>query len=155
MLQHHELNSRRLLFWGCTSCLKMPQSEKLLLGKLMGWSITEISRSVRKMYSRPQHQSEAERLRLYLMPAVDLDEATFEVFANYVEELQSIGVLLQSEALQDTLNGYPQNMEAAIQAVLEYVDRLREKDQAFQDQYHATNCLTKALREGWQPHRQN
>lgn len=77
------------------------------------------------------------------------------MFADYVEELQSIGVLLESEALQDTLNGYPQNMEAAIQAVLQYADRLREKDQALKDQYHATNCLTKALREGWQPHRRN
>ncbi|GEM_PF-6524968 len=120
----------------------------------MRWSIAEISRTARKL-SRPQPQSEAERLRLELMPAVDLDEETFEVFAKYVEELQSIGVLLESEALQDTLNGYPQNIEAAIEAVLEYADRLREKDQALKDQYHATNCLTKALREGWQPHRRN
>jgi hypothetical protein len=120
----------------------------------MNWNIAEISRTARKFY-HAQHQSEAERLRLELMPAVDLDEATFAVFADYVEELQSIGVLLESEALQDTLNGYPQNIEAAIEAVLEYVDRLHEKDQAFQDRYHATNCLTKALREGWQPSRQN
>ena len=119
----------------------------------MGWSIAEISRGVRKFYNR--EPSEAERLRLNLMPAVDLDEATFEVFAEYVEELQAIGVLLENEALQDTLNGYPQNIEAAIEAVLQYADRLREKNQAFQDQYHATRCLTKALREGWEPHRRN
>jgi len=116
----------------------------------MKWSIAEISRTARKFY-HPQPQSKVERLRLELMPAIDLDDETFEVFADYVEELQSIGVLLESEALQDTLNGYPQNIEAAIEAVLEYADRLREKDQAFQDQYHATRCLVKALREGWQP----
>lgn len=82
-----------------------------------------------------------------------MNDATFEVFVEYVEELQAIGVLLENEALQDTLNGYPQNIEAAIEAVLEYADRLREKDRALKDQYHATNCLVKALREGWQPHR--
>lgn len=120
----------------------------------MNWNIAEISRTARKFY-QAQHQSESERLRLELMPSVDLDDETFEVFADYVEELQSIGVLLESETLQDTLNGYPQNIEAAIEAVLEYADRLHEKNQAFQDQYHATRCLTKALREGWEPHRRN
>jgi hypothetical protein len=43
-------------------------------------------------------------------------------------------------------------MEAAIQAVLEYAQILRQKHQDFQDQYHATNCLAKALQEGWKPH---
>ncbi len=40
-------------------------------------------------------------------------------------------------------------LEAAIQAVLEYAQILRQKHQDFLDQYHATNCLTKVLREGW------
>jgi hypothetical protein len=43
-------------------------------------------------------------------------------------------------------------MEAAIQAVLEYAEILKQKHQDFQDQYHVTNCLAKALREGWKPH---
>lgn len=42
-------------------------------------------------------------------------------------------------------------MEGAIQAVLEYAEFLQQKQQDFLDQYHATNCLTKALREGWRP----
>lgn len=102
-----------------------------------------------------QPKSEAERIRLELMPAVDLDEEQFEVFCDYVEELQRIGVLFEDEYLQDAINGNPQNLEAAIQAVLEYADRLREKHQAFEDKYHSTNCLKKALEEGWRPHKQN
>lgn len=43
-------------------------------------------------------------------------------------------------------------MEAAIQSVSEYAQVLRQKHQAFLDQYHATNCLIKALREGWKPY---
>ncbi|MDX2097985.1 MAG: hypothetical protein SFW36_09435 [Leptolyngbyaceae cyanobacterium bins.59] len=90
-----------------------------------------------------------------LMPWVELDEDQLEVFAAYVEELRSIGVILEDERFQEALNGNPQNMEAAIQAVLEYGDRLREKHEAFEDQYHATHCLTKALHEGWKPNHSN
>lgn len=86
------------------------------------------------------------------MPDVDLDEAQLELFAQYVTALKGIGVNLQDERLRDTLNAYPDNMEAAIQTVLEYAQILRQKHQDFLDQYHATNCLTKALRKGWKPH---
>ncbi len=114
----------------------------------MSYRIHEISQTVRRLY-RPK--SEVERIRDSLMPEVDLDESQLEVFAEYILALINIGVNLEDDRLRDTFNAYPENMEAAIQAVLEYADHLRQKHQNFQDQYHATNCLTKALKEGWKP----
>lgn len=90
-------------------------------------------------------------MRDRFMPGVDLDEDQLELFAQYVTALQGIGVNLQDERLQDALNAYPANMEAAIQAVLAYAQNLQQKYQDFLDQYHSTNCLTKALRESWKP----
>ncbi len=82
------------------------------------------------------------------MPDVDLNEAQLKLFAQYITALKGIGVH-QDERLRDTLNVHPDNIKATIQAVLAYVQILRQKHQGFLDQYHATNCLTKALREGW------
>ncbi|MDX2097016.1 MAG: hypothetical protein SFW36_04505 [Leptolyngbyaceae cyanobacterium bins.59] len=115
--------------------------------------IRDISKTVKEFSQEPP--SAAEQLRNELMPWVDLDEDQLEVFVAYVEELRSIGVVLQDERLQEALNGNPQNIEPAIQAVLEYGDRLREKHEAFEDQYHATHCLIKALHEGWKPNHAN
>jgi hypothetical protein len=67
------------------------------------------------------------------MPEVDLDESQLELFAEYVVALEDIGINLQDERLQDTLNAHPENMESAIQAVLEYAENLRKKHQDFQD----------------------
>lgn len=115
----------------------------------MFYRIEEINHLVRQVY---HPKSRAAVIRDELMPNVDLDEAQLELFAQYITALEGIGVNLQDERLQDTLNAYPDNMEAAIQAVLEYAQVLRQKHQDFLDQYHATNCLAKALREGWKPH---
>jgi len=115
----------------------------------MSYRIQEIDRTVREAY---YPKSRAVAIRDALMPNVDLDEAQLELFAQYVAALEGIGVNIQDERLQDTLNAYPDNMEAAIQAVLEYAQILQQKHQDFLDQYHATNCLTKALREGWRPY---
>lgn len=115
----------------------------------MSYRIQEIDRAVREAYYL---KSRAAAIRDRLMPDLDLDEAQLELFAQYVAALEGIEVNFQDESLQDTLNAYPDNMEAAIQAVLEYAQVLRQKHQDFLDQYHATNCLTKALREGWKPH---
>lgn len=115
----------------------------------MSYRIHEINCTVRKAY---YPKSRTAVIRDELMSNVDLDEAQLELFAQYVTALEIIGVNLQDERLQDTLNAYPDNMEAAIQAVLEYAQILLKKHQDFLDQYHATTCLTKALREGWQPH---
>jgi hypothetical protein len=115
----------------------------------MSYRIHEIDRTVREL----QHsKSRAEEIRDELMPDVDLDESQLESFAQYVIALEGIGVNLQDDRLRDTLNAYPDNMEAAIQAVLEYAEILKEKHQDLQDRYHVTNCLAKALREGWKPH---
>ncbi|KJH69639.1 hypothetical protein [Aliterella atlantica] len=114
----------------------------------MSYRIQEIDRIVREAYCS---KSPAIEMRDRFMPNVDLDEEQLELFAQYVAALQGIGINLQDERLQDALNAYPYNMEAAIQAVLEYAQVLQQKHQDFQDQYHATNCLTKALREGWKP----
>ncbi len=92
------------------------------------------------------------RIRDQFMPDVDLDAAYLELFAQYITALEGIGVNIQDECLRDTLNAYPDHMEAALQAVLEYAQVLRQKHQDFLQQYHATNCLTKALREGWKPY---
>lgn len=115
----------------------------------MPYRIHEIDRTVRQAYCP---KSPAAEIRDQFMPDVDLDEAQLELFAQYITALEGIGVNIQDEYLRDTLNAYPDNMEAAIQTVLEYAQILRQKHQDFLDQYHATNCLTKALREGWKPH---
>ncbi|URD53554.1 hypothetical protein [Chroococcidiopsis sp. CCNUC1] len=115
----------------------------------MSYRIHEIDRTVRELY---HPKSRAAEIRDELMPDVDLDESQLELFAQYVTALEGIGVNLQDDRLRDTLNAYPDNMEAAIQAVLEYAQVLKQKHQDFQDQYHATNCLAKALQEGWKPH---
>lgn len=115
----------------------------------MSYRIHEINCAVREAY---YPKSRAAVIRNQLMPNVDLDEAQLELFAQYVTALEGIGVNIEDERLQNTLNAYPDNMEAAIQAVLEYAQILRQKHQDFLDFYHATNCLTKALREGWKPH---
>lgn len=114
----------------------------------MSYRIHEIDRVIRETY---HPKSRAAEIRAQFMPDVDLDEEQLELFAQYVTALQGIGVNIQDERLQDTINAYPDNMEAAIQTVLEYAQILRQKHQDFLDQYHATNCLTKALREGWKP----
>lgn len=82
----------------------------------MFYRIHEINCTVREAYY-PKPRTAA--IRDELMPNVDLDEAQLELFAQYVTALEGIGVNLQDERLQDTLNAYPDNMEAAIQAVLE------------------------------------
>ncbi len=115
----------------------------------MSYRIHEINCVVREAY---YPKSRAAEIREVLMPDIDLDEAQLELFAQYITALEGIEVNIQDEHLQDTINAYPNNMEAAIQAVLEYAQVLRQKHQDFLDQYHATNCLTKALREGWKPH---
>lgn len=115
----------------------------------MSYRIHEIDRTVRQAYCP---KSPAVEIRDQFMPDVDLDEAQLELFAQYITALQGIGVNFQDERLRDALNAYPDNMEAAIQTVLEYAQILRHSRQDFLDQYHATNCLTKALREGWKPY---
>jgi len=114
----------------------------------MSYRIHEISRAIRELY---HPKSRAEEIRDELMPDVDLDEYKLELFAQYVTVLEGLGVNLKDERLRDTINAYPDNMEAAIQAVLEYAEILKQKRQDFQDKYHVTNCLAKALREGWKP----
>lgn len=84
------------------------------------------------------------------MPYVELDDDELELFADYVTQLQQIGVDLRDERLHEALNANPQNMEAAIQAVLEYAE-LHLLHEAFRNRYHATNCLAKALQDGWKP----
>lgn len=79
----------------------------------MFYRIHEIDRAVREAYCP---KSPAEEIRARFMPDIDLDEAQLELFAQYVKALEGIGVNLQDERLRDTLNAYPENMEAAIQA---------------------------------------
>ncbi|OWY69009.1 hypothetical protein B7486_23250 [cyanobacterium TDX16] len=78
----------------------------------MSFRIHEIDRTVREL-QHPKSRAEEDEL----MPDVDLDESQLELFAQYVTALEGIGVNLQDERLRDTLNAYPDNMEAAIQAV--------------------------------------
>jgi len=111
----------------------------------MSYRIHEISRAVREVY---HSKSRAEEIRDGLMPDVDLNESQLELFAQYVTALKGIGVNLQDDRLRDTLNAYPDNMEAAIQAVLEYAEILKQKHQNFQDQYHVTNCESKSIAGG-------
>lgn len=115
--------------------------------------ISEISREVREFYHQPTRtrRTKADWLREQLKFDFELDDDELELFINYLSELQAIGVNVQDERLLEALNAHPYKMEAAIQAVLEYADRLRLKHQAFRDRYHATNCLVKALQDGWTP----
>lgn len=94
----------------------------------MSYRIHEINCTVRDAY---YSKSRAVAIRNQLMPNVDLDEAQLELFAQYVTALEGIGVNLQDERLQDTLNAYPDNMEAAIQAVLEYAQVLQHETSRF------------------------
>lgn len=114
----------------------------------MSYHIQEIDRIMRQTHYA---KSPAIEMRDRFMPNVDLDEDQLELFVQYVTALQGIKVDLQNERLQDALNAYPGNIESAIQAVLAYAQVLQQKHQDFLDQYHATNCLTKALQEGWKP----
>jgi len=93
-------------------------------------------------------QSEADHLRLNLLTGTDLDDDQLELFAQYVEALQSIGVDLQDERLQEAINAYPENMEAAIDAILNYANYLRQKHEEF---INPTSCLKQAFEEGWEP----
>ncbi|MBE9020763.1 hypothetical protein IQ272_32490 [Chroococcidiopsidales cyanobacterium LEGE 13417] len=69
-----------------------------------------------------------------------------------LQHLKVLELIYVLDRLRDTLNAYPDNMEAAIQAVLEYAEILKQKHQNFQDQYHVTNCESKSIARGWKPH---
>ena len=109
--------------------------------------ISEISRAVREFYQQESEVGWLRREFIYL----ELDDDELELFARYVVRLQAIGINLQDERLQDALNANPRNIEAAIQAVLEYSCDLQRRQQDFKNRYHATNCLAKAFQEGWKP----
>lgn len=111
---------------------------------MTGWNLSQISRTA---WNLEHQQSEAERLRLNLLAGTDLDDAQLELFAQYVEALQGIGVDLQDERLQEAINAYPENMEAAIDAVLNYADYLRQKHEEFSN---PTSCLQQAFEAGWE-----
>lgn len=81
------------------------------------------------------------------MPLVDLDDAELEILEGYIHELRKIGVDPTDESLQETLNGYPYNMEDAILVLLKHAEKLQE-------QHQATYLFIKALREGWKPNQQ-
>jgi hypothetical protein len=114
----------------------------------MSYNLSQISRAAQEFESP---RSEVERIRDELLPCVDLDETQLEVFAEYLAALQAIGVNLQNEGLQEALNANPQNIEFAIQAVLDHAEQLRQKHEEFVDQYHSTNYLAQALQEGFKP----
>lgn len=118
----------------------------------MFWNLSQISRTAQTFY---QPKSEVERLRLELMPYVDLDDSQLELFAEYIAVLQEIGVDLQNEQLQEAMNAYPENIEPAIEAVLEYAERLGKKHEELAAQFPATDCLERALCEGWKPNQAN
>lgn len=112
---------------------------------MTGWNLSQISRTA---WNLEHQQSEADRLRLNLLAGTDLDDTQLELFAQYVEALQGIGVDLQDERLQEAINAYPENMEAAIDAVLNYADYLRQKHEEFSN---PTSCLKQAFEQGWAP----
>ncbi len=101
--------------------------------------ISEISRLVHEynLAQAPRRPS---------MPLLELDDSEMEVFWCYWGQLEEIGVDATNEYLQEALNGNPGNIESAIFCLLEYSKRY-----GFNDQYHPTNFLAKALREGWKP----
>lgn len=103
-----------------------------------------------------ENPEEAERLRLLrlreeLAPEADLDDSQLELFAQYVDQIRSIGVDLTNERLQQALSGYPENLESAIETLLEFAAHLRAQKKDFENEYHATNYLAKAMREAWKP----
>lgn len=103
----------------------------------------EISRRIRE-YNEQSHPNRPK------MPLVELDEYEMEIFWAYWEILKEIGVDAIEDYLQEALNCNPPNMENAILALIEYNNRPGHE---WNDEYHPTRFLAKALREGWKPHK--
>jgi hypothetical protein len=109
---------------------------------------TSGDRAVREL----QHpKSRAEEIRDELMPDVDLDESQLELFAQYVTALEGESTY-KKNACGILSMLIPIIWKQPSEPGREYAEILKQNHQDFQDRYHVTNCLAKALREGWKPH---
>ncbi len=77
------------------------------------------------------------------MDLLELDSSQLDIIREYQPQLEKLGVDLYDEQLQDTINSYPQNLETAIQAFIEFTG----KGQIEKPTYY----LIQALRKGWKP----
>ncbi|MBE9124811.1 MULTISPECIES: hypothetical protein [unclassified Coleofasciculus] len=77
------------------------------------------------------------------MDLLALDPSQVDIILKYQPQLETLGVNLEDESLQETINGYPYNLESAIQAFIEFSAKGKlEKPNLY---------LIKALRNGWKP----
>jgi hypothetical protein len=101
------------------------------------WQIAKLSSQIDQETGEPKRP---------IMSGLELDEYEMEIFWEYAERLNELGVELNNEYLIEALNANPKNLESGIQAFLQYEARHR-----FKTYYHPTNYLAKAIREGWKP----
>ena len=78
------------------------------------------------------------------MPGLELLEEEMDIFWLHAETLSSKGVELSNEYLIEALNSNPNNIEMGILAFLQYEARHR-----FRSQWHPTNFLARAIKNGW------
>jgi hypothetical protein len=105
------------------------------------WEIARLSRSI------VLEGDNAGEPRPSCMPGLELDETEIEVFQQYSQKLAKLGVDLSNDNLIEALNANPSGIENGILAFIQYEARHR-----FNDYYHPTDFLAKAIREGWKPH---
>lgn len=89
-------------------------------------------------------QREPEPEKLWLPMPLDLDEDEKEIFLQYWVVAEALGVNPEDDRLIEAFNAHPHRIEDAFLYLLEHRKRIGDGD-------HATNFLSKALREGWKP----
>jgi hypothetical protein len=104
------------------------------------WQIARLSRDI------VLEGDNAGEIRQHSMPGLELDESEAEIFWQYSEKLNQLGVELANPNLIEALNSNPTNIESGILAFIQYEARYR-----FKDRYHPTDFLAKSIREGWKP----
>ncbi|MBD2770988.1 hypothetical protein [Iningainema tapete] len=109
----------------------------------MGW-LSEISLKAREAEVLLGQRAPSPVRRWYPTAFPDLEYSQIQVFLQYREVAQKLGVNLKNKLLLDTINGHPHRIEDAFLCLLEYSDKLEDGD-------HATNFLRKAFIEGWKP----
>lgn len=77
------------------------------------------------------------------MDLLALDPSLVDIIGKYQSELEKLGIDLNDENLHDSINSYPDNLENAIQAFIEF----SAKGQLEKPNHY----LSKALRSGWKP----
>jgi hypothetical protein len=104
------------------------------------WQIASLSRDI---FLEGTNAGEAKRIS---MPGLELLEEEMEIFWLHAETLAAKGVEIDNEYLIEALNGNPNNIEIGILAFFQYEARHR-----FRSQWHPTNFLARAIKNGWKP----